>query len=51
MQAYHSERRSVQWHILSKYSTEMSQKSDVVSDFILHYWIHILVFCVGASGC
>jgi len=44
MQAYHPERGSVQWHIPSKYSSEMSKKSDVVSDFILHNWVMVLAY-------
>ena len=30
MEVYCSERQSVQWHIPNEYSSEMSQKSDVV---------------------
>jgi len=32
--AYSSQKKDVQWHITSKYSEEMSRKSQVVSNYV-----------------
>jgi len=53
MQVCHSEIISVQWHIPSKYLSEMSRKSDVVNNVILHIWVCIkfLALYVDTSWC
>ena len=55
MQVYDSKRKFVQWHIPSKYSSEMSQKSDVVSDFSIStsgFACHGVAYIyIGASWC
>ena len=43
MEVYSSERQSVQWHIPSEYSLEMSQKSDVVIIFNMYACVHVIV--------
>lgn len=52
MEVYSSERRSVQWHIPIEYSSEMSQKSDVVICFqYVYLCVCHSVADVGTSWC